>query len=93
MSDLSNNADHTKLRQKAEVDHNYDVFMRMLKSLLPDHRDEYALMRHGEIVDFFAKPGDAYREGLARFSDRVFSLQEITDEPIDLGFWSHVAIH
>lgn len=93
MSEISNNLDQVKSRQKAEVDRNYDVFMRMLKSLLPEHRDEYALMRDGEIVDFFTKPGDAYREGLARYSDRVFSLQEITDEPIDLGFWSHVAIH
>ena len=80
-------------RQRQEVDRNYDAFMRMLASLLPDHRDEYALMRDGEIVDFFAKPGDANRAGVERFSDRIFSIQEVTDEPIDLGFWSHVALH
>jgi hypothetical protein len=27
------------------------------------------------------------------FADGVFSIQEVTDEPIDLGFWSHVASH
>ncbi len=80
-------------RQNEEVDRNYDAFMRILGDLLPEHRDEYALMRDGEIVGFFVKPGDAYREGLARFEDEIFSLQEVTDEPIDLGFWSHVAIH
>ncbi len=79
--------------QSAEVDYNYDVFMRQLADLLPAHRDEYALMRKGEILGFFKKPGDAYREGLARFEDQIFSLQEVTDEPIDLGFWSHVALH
>lgn len=80
-------------RQRQEVDRNYDAFMRVLASLLPDHRDEYALMRDGEIVGFFAKPGDANRAGVERFSDRIFSIQEVTDEPIDLGFWSHVALH
>jgi hypothetical protein len=80
-------------RQRREVDHNYDVFMRMLGDILPAHRDQYALMRDGEIVAYFDKPGDAYREGVARYDDEVFSIQEVTDEPIDLGFWSHVAVH
>jgi len=80
-------------RQKVEVDRNYDVFTRKLASLLPDHRDEFALMRDGTIIDFFVKPGDANRAGVERFPDGIFSIQEVTDEPIDLGFWSHVASH
>lgn len=79
-------------RQKLEVDRNYDAFMRMLSSILDEHRDETALMRDGQIVEFFAKPGDAYRAGVERFPDQIF-LQEVTDEPIDLGFWSHVVVH
>lgn len=78
-------------RQKLEVDNNYDVFMRALGSLLAEHRDQLALMRDGQIVGFFDKPADAYRAGVERFPDGVFSIQEVTDEPIDLGFWSHVA--
>jgi len=81
------------VRQNREVDLNYDAFVRMLASLLPEHRDEFALMRDGKIVDFFVKPGEANRAGVERFSDGVFSIQEVTDEPIDLGFWSHVALH
>jgi len=46
-----------------------------------------------DIIDFFAKPGDANRAGVERFPDGIFSIQEVTDEPIDLGFWSHVALH
>jgi hypothetical protein len=80
-------------RQDREVDRNYDAFVRLLSSLLPEHRDEFALMRDGEIVGFFIKPGDANRAGVETFSDGVFSIQEVTDEPIDLGFWSHVALH
>lgn len=74
-----------------EVDQNYDAFQRMLGSILVEHRNRYALMRDRQIVDFFDKPGDAYREGLRRFVDRPFSIQEVIDEPIDLGFYSHVA--
>ena len=76
--------------QRAQIDMNYDAFQRSLGSILQSHRDEYALLRDCEIIDFFRSVGDAYRAGLARYPDRVFSIQEVTDEPIDLGFWSHV---
>ena len=79
-------------RQKAEVDRNYDVFVRMLGGLLAEHRDQYALMRDGQIVGFFANAKDVLKAAYERFPDRVFSIQEVTDEPIDLGFWSHVAV-
>ena len=80
-------------RQKLQVDQNYDVFMRMLGELLPEHRDEYALMRDGEIVGFYGSPRELLVDAAARFPDGIFSVQEVTDEPIDLGFWSHVAAH
>lgn len=81
-----------RVAQAREVDRNYDVFQRSLARLLADHRDEYALMKDGEVVGFFAMPGDALAEAKARFGDGAFSIQEITDEPIDLGFVSHVAV-
>ncbi len=37
-------------RQSEEVDRNYDAFMRVLAEILPEHRDEYALMRDGEMT-------------------------------------------
>lgn len=80
-------------RQEIEVDRNYDAFVRILGTLLPDHRDQYALMRDGKIVGFFDKPGEANRAGIELFEDEIYSIQEVTDEPIDLGFWSHVELH
>jgi len=80
-------------RQKLEVDRNYDRFVRILGTLLPEHRDQLALMREGEIVGFYDSPRDALKAAAEKFSDGVFSIQEVTDEPIDLGFWSHVAAH
>jgi hypothetical protein len=77
-------------KQRAEVDHNYDAFVRILRDIIPDHRDQLALMRNGEIVGYFDTPAEANQAGCAKFPDGIFSIQEVTDEPIDLGFWSHV---
>ena len=77
-------------RQRQEVDRNYDAFMRVLGSIIREHRDQLALMRDGHIVGYFDKPGEAYRAALRQYPDGIFSIQEVTDEPIDLGFWSHV---
>jgi hypothetical protein len=82
-----------RARQKMEVNQNYDSFVRMLGGLLPDHRDELALMRDGKVVGFYATPREALVAAAEKFSDGIFSIQEVTDEPIDLGFWSHVASH
>ena len=80
-------------RQRLEVDRNYDVFTRMLGTLLREHRDQLALMRDCEIVGFYKTPREALEAASEKFSDGIFSIQEVTDEPIDLGFWSHVASH
>ncbi len=80
-------------KQAFEVDQNYDAFQRLLSDILDQHRDEYALMRDRKIVGYFKNPGDANVAGVEMFADDIFSIQEVTDEPIDLGFWSHVAVH
>lgn len=76
--------------QAQEVDRNYDFFVRHLREYLVEHHGQYALLKNARLIDFFMKPGEAYREGLSRFPDAIFSIQEVTDEPIDLGFFSHV---
>lgn len=80
-------------RQRLEVDRNYDVVTRMLGTLLRDHRDQLALMRDGEVVGFYKTPREALEAASQKFADGIFSIQEVTDEQIDLGFWSHVASH
>jgi hypothetical protein len=77
-------------RQKQEVDGNYDSFTRLLGAILPEHRDKLALMRDRKIVGYFDTPRQALVSAAGRFPDGIFSVQEVTDEPLDLGFWSHV---
>jgi hypothetical protein len=71
-----------------EIDHNYDFFQRNLAGFLVSHFGQYALLRSGEVIGFFAGPGEAYRIGLARFPDRLFSIQQVTDEPVEMGLLS-----
>ena len=79
-----------KDRQAEEVDRNYEAFERMLPAILAAHRDQVALMKDQKIVGFYDKPVDALRAAAQRFPDDVFSIQEVTDVPIDLGIWSHI---
>ncbi|MEM8825526.1 MAG: hypothetical protein AAGD40_01175 [Pseudomonadota bacterium] len=77
--------------QDVEVDRNYEAFIAMLPDLLSDHRGEYALMKDRKIVSYNASSWEALKEGKARFGKKPFSVQEVDDEPIDMGFFSHVA--
>lgn len=74
---------------RTEIDANFDAFQRSLRNNLARHRGEFALLYRGQIVDFFENPGAALLAGKKRFSDAPFSIQEVSDEPIDLGIWSH----
>lgn len=73
-----------EIRQR-EIDANYDFFQRNLARFMDQHLGQYALLRHAKVIDFFAQPGEAYRAGLARFPDEIFSIQEVRSEPIELG--------
>lgn len=72
-----------------EVDRNYDAFEAALPSLLPDKRGQFALLRGGTIVHLYASEGAALMAGRQLFDDGLFSVQEVTDRPVDLGFFSH----
>ncbi len=72
-----------------EVDLNYKTFQDQLSALLPEHRGKFALLHHQKIVDFFKTSNDAIAAGKSQFPDGMFSVQEVTDRVIDLGFFSH----
>jgi hypothetical protein len=75
-----------------EVKRNYEAFRQRLPSILAAHQGKIALMHSGEIVAFFDTIGDANTAGQKLFKDQPFSLQEVTDQPIDLGFFSHATV-
>jgi hypothetical protein len=76
---------------EAEVDRNFDFFQSIVQSLIPARAGQYALLRDQAVVDFFGSAGAAVRAGYEQFKDRRFSIQPVAVEPVDLGFFSHVA--
>lgn len=51
-------------------------------------------MRDGEIVAFFDTARDAYVAGQELYKqDSYFSVQEVVQGPIELGFYSHAVFH
>lgn len=79
--------------KREEVRKNYEVFQRLLPELLVSHKGKFALMHEGTVVEYFDTPGDAYRAGQKLYPDGLFSIQEVTASPVDLGFFSYAISH
>lgn len=74
--------------KRIELRQNFDVFVRALPTLLSEYEGKYVLMRHGQFIDYFDTPRDAYLSGRSQFNDDIFSVQEITGATADFGWYS-----
>lgn len=74
-----------------EIQENYRYFQTVVSDLMKSHAGMYALLHSQTLVEVFPKPLDAMIEGRKRYSDGVFSVQMVTDRPVDLGFLSNAA--
>jgi hypothetical protein len=74
---------------REQIDKNYEAFKQELPNLLATHRGKFALMRDEAIIEIFDTARDAFVAGQKLFPDNLFSVQEIIETPIDLGFYSH----
>jgi broad specificity phosphatase PhoE len=73
----------------AEIDRNLAVFLRVLPSILEAHSGQYALLHHGEIMEYFPSALDAQIAGNQRYQPSGFSIQQVTREPAELGFYAY----
>lgn len=74
--------------RRVEIDRNYDFFQRNLSRYMQEHKGKFALLKNADLIGFFPGPGEAYRAGLDRFSDEIFSIQEVDDRPAEMGMMS-----
>jgi hypothetical protein len=72
-----------------EIDRNLERFLEVLPALVPDHEGQYALIRHGEIHEFFGSALDAQIAGNQRFDDQLFSIQCVRETAEELGYFSY----
>lgn len=75
-----------------EVDRNFDEFQKLLPTLLATHLNQFALMRDGKIVAFYTTARDARATAEVMFNDGIYSIQQVTNQPVDLGFFSHALV-
>ena len=73
----------------AEIDRNLERFLQLLPSLLAEHDGQYALLRHGAVVEYHTCALDAQIAGNRRFEDRMFSIQQVANVPAELGHYSY----
>ena len=73
---------------QTEIDQNFEAFEAQLPSIIKSHRGKFALMHNKEIVSYYSTWEDARTTG-EKFFSGVYSVQEVTDQPEDLGFFSH----
>lgn len=73
-----------------QVDLNYEAFLEKLPELMADHAGSFVLLHNRKVIDFFRSSLEATLEGSKRFGPDDFSIQEVSDEPDHLGFYSYV---
>ena len=69
----------------------FEVFQTKLDELIKTHKDEYVLMKNGEIIKFHKSFEEAYWHGRKLDNEdekEAFSIQKVTKTPINLGFFS-----
>lgn len=74
---------------EVEIERNYAAFREMVADLLPTDEGRYALLHAQRLEGLFASAGDAARAAYRQFADQPFSIQRVTNEPVDLGFFSY----
>jgi hypothetical protein len=75
---------------QTQVDSNYEAFEAVLPDILEAHAGQFALISSGEIVEYFENSLAATLAGARRFGVGRYSVQEVTDQPENLGFYSYV---
>ena len=73
---------------ETEIDRNLFAFLPLLPQLLSDHEGEFALLRNQRVISFHERLSEALASG-AEFEDGLFSIQQVTDRPVELGFFSY----
>lgn len=72
-----------------EIDQNIEFFKKKLPDLLRDHRNRYALLHNKTISGIYDTIRDAQTAGDKLYPNKIYSIQKISDEAINLGFYSY----
>lgn len=79
-------------KQQQEVDQNYEAFKALLPDLLKTDANRFALMHGKKVIACFDTSRDATQAGRIFLKGKHFSVQQVTDRSVDLGYYSHVGV-
>ena len=83
---------NTAENAEQEVRANFEFFKLELPELRRFHPEKFALLPGREIVSFFESEKDAFNIGMKDYGEGRFSVQQVTDSRIELGYQSYVII-
>lgn len=72
-----------------EIEANFKAFQELLPSIINLYSGKFVLMRKTEVIEYFDSAGDALTYAESMYEDGIYSIQEITREVADLGYFSH----
>jgi hypothetical protein len=81
-------SDNRNLLQ-TEIDNNLAYFLRELPAIPALQKGKVALLRHQAITGYYDTVPDAINAGRQLYPDGIFSIQQVTNEPVNLGFYSY----
>ena len=81
-------------KKQAEVDANFDAIQELLKKreVPPETYGKYALMKDRHPMGYYSTAEDAYQAGALKYEDGLFSIQQVTTNVVDLGYFSHAIV-
>ena len=79
------------MSQEEQVKLNYEAFKELLPSLLRDE-NKFALMRDGELIAVYDTLNDVIVTADKIYPDGRWSVQKITNKPINLGWRSRAVL-
>ena len=74
--------------QDHEVQRNLYAFLPKLPQLLPEHEGSFAVLHDQQIESIHKKLSDALKAAHSKFADDRFSIQKVTEKPLELGMFS-----
>ncbi len=86
---LSNNiSPPSKEEIKKEIENNLKVFQEKLPEILEKHNNGYVLLKAGKVKGVYSTLSDV-RQASSLIEDGLYSIQEIIQSSINLGYYSH----
>ena len=72
-----------------EIERNLEFFLREMANIPPECLGKVALLRHQKIEGYYDTVADAVNAGNMLYRDMLFSVQKVTNSPINLGGYSY----